>query len=434
MSNPPGTITSVRWSSLFPWLLLVRAARVSLMFRVIALALAGLLITQAGWRLVDGLVLDDAEASAIGRANWPAAMPNVALPQPLPASVTFPSPAGRVAMETNQGLSFQFETIGGPLVHAWSWTTEPFRRMLLAEGFRRWFGLLLDSAWTIVVWALFGGAIARIAALYVAHGETIGPIDALKSAARRWPSFAGAPVIAIIALALLAIPLMLAGMIARVNFLAVLVGLVWLVVLLGAFLMALVAIGLALGWPLMAASVAVERTDAFDGISRAYAYVYQRPLHAFLFVVFAGLLGLLGQAAVNVVVGATHDAAHWAVAVGAGHDRAFDLFERSLDMDRDQWSSLTRTAARLVRFWDAGFAAIVLAFPLAYLWSTAVGVYLLLRRHIDATDVSEVKFDEGEPRPGLPSLATDIRTGVPHVVSPTAPPAAEGSPATPPAP
>jgi hypothetical protein len=435
MSNSPGTITSVRWSSLFPWLLLVRAARVSLMFRVLGLALAGLLITQAGWRIVDGLVLNDADSSAIGRANWPVEFPNVALPQPLPASATFPSPAGHVAMATNQGLSFQFETIGGPLVHAWTWVTEPFRRLLLAHGFWRWLGLLLDSAWTIVVWALFGGAIARIAALYIAHGETIGPAVALKSAARRWPSFAGAPVIAIIALVLLAIPLMLAGLMARASFLAVLLGLIWFVVLLGALLIALVGIGLALGWPLMAASVAVERTDAFDGISRAYAYVYQRPLHAFLFVVFAGLLGLLGQAAVNVVVGTTLDATHWAVAVGAGHDRAFDLFERSLDLDRDQWSSLTRTAARLVRFWDAGFESIALAFPLAYLWSTAVGVYLLLRRHIDATDVSEVKFDEGDPRPGLPSLATDIHTGVPQVAEPTnpaqTPPSASPNPPAP---
>jgi hypothetical protein len=62
-----------------------------------------------------------------------------------------------------------------------------------------------------------------------------------------------------------------------------------------------------------------------------------------------------------------------------------------------------------------------------------VGVYLLLRRHIDATDVSEVKFDEGDPKPGLPSLATDIHTGVPHVANPTASAASEGPPTTPPA-
>lgn len=419
MTTHPGAITSVRWSSLFPWLLLIRAARVALMFRVIGLALAGLLITQAGWRLVDKAVLGDLPIPA--RSNGPADILNVALPHRLPTSVEVSSPAGRVELAANREASFQFETIGGPLAHAWKWTTGPFSRLIHAEGFRSWFGLILDAAWTIVVWALFGGAIARIAALYITYGEAIGPLHALKSAVRRWPSFAGAPTSALIALVLLAIPLMLAGLLARASFLAVLLGLLWFVILLGGFVIALVGIGLALGWPLMAATIAVERTDAFDSISRAYAYVYQRPLHAFLFVVFAGLLGLLGQAAVNVVVGTSLDATRWAVAAGAGNDRDADLFDRPLDADRDQWSSTTRLAARLVRFWSAGFESIALAFPLAYLWSASVGVYLLLRRQIDATDVSEVKFDEGEPKPGMPSLVTDIRTGVPHVAEPSTP-------------
>jgi hypothetical protein len=335
----------------------------------------------------------------------------------------------------NRGVSFEFETIGGPLLHAWKWTTEPFRRLLNAGGFRRWIGLFLDAAWTIVVWALFGGAIARLATVYISYGEAIGPIHALKSAARRWSSFAGAPAFALVALLLLAIPLMLAGLLVRVDVLAVLIGLVWFLVLLGGFIIALVGIGLALGWPLMAATVAVERTDAFDGVSRAYAYVYQRPLRAFLLVLFAGLLGLLAQAVVNVVVGTTLDATEWAVSVGAGPDRAMDLFNRQLDAPQSQWSSTSRTAARLVHFWSAGFAAIALAFSLAYLWSAAVGIYLLLRREIDATDVSEVKFDEGEPKPGLPSLATDIQTGVPRVAEPATPPTSVSpAPPNPPAP
>jgi hypothetical protein len=214
---------------------------------------------------------------------------------------------------------------------------------------------------------------------------------------------------------------MLVGLLARASVIAVLLGLVWFLVLVGGFILALVAIGLALGWPLMNAAVAVERTDAFDGISLGYAYVYQRPLHAFLFVLVAGLLGLLAQAAVDVVVDTTLTATHQAVAAGAGDLRADELFNRPLDANHDGMSSTTRLAAQLVRFWSAGFAAIAMAFPLGYLFSAAVGVYLLLRRQIDGTDVSEVKFDEGEPRPGLPTLATDIDTGIPRVAEPTTP-------------
>jgi hypothetical protein len=32
-----------------------------------------------------------------------------------------------------------------------------------------------------------------------------------------------------------------------------------------------------------------------------------------------------------------------------------------------------------------------------------------------------VKFAEGEPRPGLPTLATDISSGIPRVAAPTTP-------------
>ena len=89
-----------------------------------------------------------------------------------------------------------------------------------------------------------------------------------------WPAFCGewgAPTFALTALLLLTVPLMLAGFLARANIFAILLGLFWFVILLGGFVVALVGIGLAVGWPLMAATVAVERTDAFDGISRAYA-------------------------------------------------------------------------------------------------------------------------------------------------------------------
>jgi hypothetical protein len=70
----------------------------------------------------------------------------------------------------------------------------------------------------------------------------------------------------------------------------------------------------------------------------------------------------------------------------------------------------------MIRFWDRGLAMVAAAFPMAYLWPASVGIYLLLRRQIDSTDIAETKFDEGEPRQGLPTLATDAATGVPQVV------------------
>src|SRR4051794_32160358 len=152
MSNAPNTITSVRWSSLFPWIILVRAARVSLMVRVIALALAGVLITHAGWGIVGKLVLGPPYVPA--SFGWPQARPLAPLAGP---NLVLPQPAGSLDVVAADTISIQAETIGGPLARGWAWMVEPFRALVHAESWRHWFGLLFDAAWTIIVWALFGG-------------------------------------------------------------------------------------------------------------------------------------------------------------------------------------------------------------------------------------------------------------------------------------
>ncbi len=71
-----------------------------------------------------------------------------------------------------------------------------------------------------------------------------------------------------------------------------------------------------------------------------------------------------------------------------------------------------------MHFWTNVVRAAAVYFPLAYLWPASTAIYLLLRRGIDATEMSEVAFDEGEPKVGLPRLAPDAATGVPQVERP----------------
>jgi hypothetical protein len=301
--------------------------------------------------------------------------------------------------------------------------------MFRAGDWRPWFGLLLDGLWSVAVWALFGGAIARIAALYLTYGEMIGPVTALKAAARRWPSTAGAPLLALLALLITALPLVLAGWLASFDIIALLEAALWILVLLGGVAVAVLAIGLALGWPMMWSTLAVDRTDAFDAIGRAYAYVYQRPLHAVFYIVVAGALGLLCQAAVSLLVDSSLDATRWAFSAGAGEERAAELVDHTIDPQVSAFTSPEETSGRMIRLWTRALAMFAAAFPMAYLWPSAVGIYLLMRRQIDSTDLSHVKFDEGDPQRGLPPLAIDPTTGVPHV--PSAPATATTPPPNP---
>ena len=56
MSTPAGVVHTVRWQEICPWLLLVRAARVALMVRVIVLAMLGMWAVHLGWRVIDAAV------------------------------------------------------------------------------------------------------------------------------------------------------------------------------------------------------------------------------------------------------------------------------------------------------------------------------------------------------------------------------------------
>jgi hypothetical protein len=402
MSNGVGPTTSVRWGELFPWLILVRAARVALLVRVLVLALAGVFVTQLGWRAIDR-VFGDA---------WSAA--------PL-AGLTNDTlrirPGAAIAVGSDAGVVVHAQTYGGPLYRGWAWALQPWRRFAAADGLSYGLAPLAAGCWFIAVWALFGGAIARIAALSLTHGETIGPIAALKAATTKWLSTAGAAVVALIGMLVIAIPLALAGLLLRADSLALLVALGWILVLLAGTALAILAIGLALGWPLMWAAIGVERSDAFDAVSRAYAYVFQRPLHLLFYVVIAAGLGLLSQLAIDLFLDAIMASTRWAVGVGAGQARLDELFNPGA-------SGLQGAATGMLRFWTLTILGLAAAFPMAYLFSAGTGVYLLLRRHIDSTEMTEAVYDGDAPDRGLPPLAPDPKTGVPQVAEPPSSPAA----------
>jgi hypothetical protein len=436
MPTPPSVVTAIRWQEICPWLILVRAARVALLFRVIALALIGVVLTQFGWAVLEKIVLDETKTP-----------PLTQLIAPTTARIRFsgpaPTPAAAVAIE-GVNLSITAQAYGGPLYRGWTWAMQPLMRLADHSGWRGCLGLSLAGLWSIAVWALFGGAIARIAAIHLTYGETIGPLAALRESAAKWPSTLGAPLLCLAAVAIISVPLIIAGLLMRLSFLAFLIGLGWFVVLLFGIALAITLVGLALGWPLMWSTIAAERSDAFDAVSRAYAYVFQRPLHALFYVIVAGVLGLLAQAAVTLMVDATLVATDWAVELGAGEDRIEQVTADPLELirirknaesingvevslrERSETSDqrgLDRGANQLIRFWSLGFHGIADAFCMAYLWPAGVGIYLLLRRHIDATDLGDAVFDDGPPERGLPPLVNDPATGVPRVEEPpTAPP------------
>ena len=175
-----------------------------------------------------------------------------------------------------------------------------------AGGWNRIY-LLLVILWTLAVWGFFGGAITRMAAVQVARqNEKVSLTEAVRFAYARYKSFFLAPLFPLIFLAGLTLFLIVFGLVEKNIPLVgdiVLDGLLWPVVLLVGFIMAVVLVGL-VGWPLMYTTISAEGSDSFDAISRSYSYVYQAPWHYLWYtavalvygavlVFFVGLMGSL---------------------------------------------------------------------------------------------------------------------------------------------
>ncbi len=414
MAQPQGSLYEIRWNEIFPWLILVRALRVSVMVRVLAFALVGVLLTEGGWLGIDRVFTED----SAGLEQLTDRLERSSLADS--ASILQVVEKLQVVESVPQLEDFASRTSSGPLVRAWSWLAQPFAKLTNREtSWRRSLALLLSGIWTIVVWSLLGGAISRISAVYLTRGEMLDPRAAFKASLAKWGSTAAAPLIVLLGVAALAVPMVLYGLLVRLDIFAMFFGLLWVLVLAWGMLLALAMLGLLLGWPLMWATMSVERTDSFDGVSRCYAYVYQRPLHLVFYVLVASCLGFFGEFAVSCFSVAAVALSEWTISWGAGNERTAELVTRA---GADAQSALSTNPSvmasvgiRAIQFWKWTLEAIVASYAVGYLWSSSVGIYLLLRRHIDSTEMDEIALDLGQfPQSGLPDLEAD-ESGVPEV-------------------
>ena len=81
--------------------------------------------------------------------------------------------------------------------------------------------------------------------------------------------------------------------------------------------MALILAGLALGWPLMIATVAAEGEDAPDALSRSYSYVNQRLARYAVHAAIAWAIGMAGLPAAILFARLVLGLAGWGVGLGA---------------------------------------------------------------------------------------------------------------------
>lgn len=268
-----------------------------------------------------------------------------------------------------------------------------------------WF-LAVFLLYAYVLTTIFGGAIARLAALHACRDLRPSPFGAMRFAAERYVWFFLAPLIPLLLALFIGLAMAVAGA-ALFNFrLLDLIGSFGFgLLLIGGLLISLLLIGLAVAVHLLAPAIAVEGTDAFDANSRAFNYVLGRPwrylFYTAVFLVygavtylFVGFVLYLTLRVTKTFVGlwAVHD-----VSPGVGRFDAIlpdpQLGTLLYQPDRDSLDPSGIVAAEIVRVWVKLLVGLLAAYAVSYYFCAQTWIYLLLRRAADDAEFDEVHLE-----------------------------------------
>jgi hypothetical protein len=393
MAEEQTRIRQVAWMELFPWLGLVRAVRLAFAPRMIVLAAIGLGATNSGWGLI-GLVFSGSTDESLVRVRsdveqWRSMLVSdlageITLP---PVSVSVLDPATSRAQEPWKLLTFPFAEL-----FQWKVTVASFTYLLLC------------GVWALLVWSLFGGAITRSAALWLAREERLNFTNSIWWGVRKWPAYFGGPIFPLVGVLLAVIPIAVLSLLLKNNLGVLLLGIVWPAVLLCGLFVAILLVGLLFGWPLMWPTVSAEGTDSFDALSRSYSYTYQRPVNYLFYAAVAGVLGMLAWVVVLIFAKGVITYSYWAASWGAGGARMTEIIDTTTNQDA---AGVFAAGAHAIGFWVRVVKTLAAGFLFSYFWCAGTYIYFLLRQSVDATEMDEVFVEEEPESYALPPLKTE---------------------------
>jgi len=375
--NEPGgsVVHEIRWSDALPWWLLFRAAGAAFSPTVILLAAAGAVATWAGWSMADrlGLAGVDRAADVIAAAKSAdeLLLPGAALAAGGP-SAWLPAIVDRlppVVADMTRLLAIPFQP---------------------TASLRQVGGASARIGWFVLVWSIFGTAIARHVALKLVGEDAPGIIGATWFGSRKWLPAFNSVLFVLVGVFALSVPGAILGLGMRTAWGLAFAGAVWPLVLLGAVVLAILVVGVIAGWPLMVACVGVERGDSFQAISTAFSYLYQRPLHYAFYAAVALLVSIPTLLVAGLFAHATADLAMWATSFGMGHERTAAV----LDGLAAAGPNAAAWGVKAIGFWTRGLETLLSSFGWGYFWAIATAAYLLLRQDVDGTELDEVVLDE----------------------------------------
>lgn len=425
MTQDVRVLKAISWRDLCPWLMLSNSIGIAIRPSILLIAFVGLLLSPLGWTIAEGLFLADTEvqrSSVTDDGDEPSQRetpPRKAIPQMV--FWTQDGPSDNLILDLTPGNVFRKFSSG--------------HLGILDQELNTWqfCYYFFGTIWMLGLWSLLGGMICRIASTHFARDERTGPIEAFRFCLKRYGSLVTSASIPLILILCFMIPMTIIGWIINVSFLAVVASWVWVVVLCCGALLAVLLLPLFFGWPLLWPAIAAENTDPFNAVSRSFAYPTQRPFHYAFYLAVILLLGFLGSWVVSLAGNKTIEFTKWGLSWGAGtewinelgtlHQKTIAKPENwggngegqelagstpsDMEVVEQPYPSTWIMAAKGMRFWENGIVMLTIAFDYAFFFVAATGMYFLLRKDTDFTELDEVFVEELGPSESLPKLKTE---------------------------
>jgi hypothetical protein len=241
----------------------------------------------------------------------------------------------------------------------------------------------------VAIWSLIGGCLTRRSIVELGTRMTAPWDPTIRLVSKRWQSIAWSVSMPFALIFLIGCGPLVLGWISNIPGIGLwIAGLLLIPLLLGSIGIGWCAAISLFGYPLSVCSVVTEKqADAYDGISRAAAYTFQRPLTLGLCVVGMQLLSMVGNTVVTIVFTTGYSVIAAGFQIGS---------YTSIDQMESMWAPIAQQI----------LPVLIAAFGHSFFWTAASATYLILRKDVDHAEFDLIDLDvPSDPKP-LPNLPT----------------------------
>ena len=270
----------------------------------------------------------------------------------------------------------------------------------------------LFALFSLLVIAFAGASIARLSALELAGIERAPLKDIFSFALQRLFTFVKAPLMPFIILLAVGLFVAVVSTIGAIPWIGpIFIGAALIAFLGICFILMLLLLGILGGFNLLYPTIAVEGADAFDAMSRSFAYVYARPWRLLFYTVTSLIYGVITflfvAFAVYLLFLLTHTFVGWGMGLFGTHygtysglpaletlwpSPQFLQLVHPINWYAMSWPEFL--GALLLHFWTFLLIAGIGAYVLSYYFSSHTIIYLLLRRSVDGQGLKEIFLEK----------------------------------------